>query len=159
MCRWQHIHVYNPKVGVDGRNSFRFIGEVCPIDVTKTEKAAEDGFCHVLTDAQMRKLFSVDDCHFAKDSERTRYEFGVKVNLSHHHRAETLSDNSESSKEEDAGQRWDEPTFDSDSMPLSQWRSYRSRMVKWPERSGERKAAYERRSSTQMRRKVVFTSC
>jgi len=139
------IHVYNPKVGVNGRNSYRFIGEVCPIDVSSTEKAAEDGFCQVVTDSQMRKLFT-DGCRLAEDSERTRYEFGVKVDLSYH--AETLPD-PESSKEE-TGKREEQAALDSDngneSAFAEQWPPQRlfQRKMMVAMRTGDRRASYER---------------
>lgn len=43
------IHVFKTHAGPDSRNSHRFIGEVCPIDVTSMERAAEGGFCLILT--------------------------------------------------------------------------------------------------------------
>jgi len=148
------IQVYNPKVGVNGRNSYRFIGEVCSIDVSSTEKAAEDGFCQVVTDAQMRKLFT-DGCRLAEDSEKTRYEFGVKVDLSHH--AETLSDlDSLEYCNEDTGKREEQAALDSDNSNLSafteQWppqrlfqRLPRIGMATMNRRSGDRRSVYERR--------------
>jgi len=146
------IQVFNPKVGANGRNSFRFIGEVCAIDVTSTEKAAEEGFCQVVTDAQMRKLFT-DGCRLAEGSERTRFEFGVKVDLSHH--AETLSE--PGSSKEDTGRREEQAALDSDngneSAFAEQWHNPQRVLRRLPnggrvvtqERTGARRASYERR--------------
>merc|ERR1712013_965150 len=49
------IQVFNLKAGIGGRNSHKFTGEVCSVDVTSTEKAAEEGFCQVLSDAPLKK--------------------------------------------------------------------------------------------------------
>ena len=147
------IYVYNPKFGVNSRNSFRFIGEVSPINVSSTEKAAEGGFCQVVTDAQMKKLFT-DGCHIAEDSHRTRYEFGVNVDLSH---AETPSDlDSFLCSKEDTGKREEQAASDSEdgneSAFAKQWppqRPYQRPRTYYPfnafTRNGDRRAPYERR--------------
>jgi len=168
------IHVFNPKAGINGRNSYRFIGEVCPIDVSSTEKAAEDGFCQVVTDAQMRKLFS-GGSHIVDgnvDSEKIRYEFSVKVDLS---KAETLSEPISSlSCTEETGKREEQATSESDDgiestfpkqwpllsrpppmsstirpSPISRlyanYKSQLSRSGYGQSRHGERGAVYERR--------------
>jgi len=168
------IHVFNPKAGINGRNSYRFIGEVCPVDVSSTEKAAEDGFCQVVTDAQMRKLFTggspIRDGNV--DSEKTRYEFSVMVDLS---KAETLSEPASSlSSTEDPGKREEQAASDSDDgfestfpkqwpllsrpptmpstirpSPISRlyanYKSQLSRTGYGQSRHGERGAVYERR--------------
>ena len=157
------IHVYNPKAGVNGRNSFRFIGEVCPINVSSTEKAAEDGFCQVVTDAQMRKLFT-DGCHIAEDSQRARYEFGVKVDLSH---AQTFPDlDSLLSSKEDTVKREEQAASDSEdgneSAFVKQWPLQRPCLrppttSSWArvwqghgQRHVDRKGPYERRCVTRL---------
>jgi len=66
------IFVFNSEAGFNGRNSHRFIGEVCPIDVVGTEKAAEGGYCQILTDDQMSKLFS---------EQEKKFSFSVRVEL------------------------------------------------------------------------------
>jgi len=52
------IYVFKTSMGVDGRNSHRFIGDICPIDLVSTDRAAEAGYCCVLTDAQMKRVFT-----------------------------------------------------------------------------------------------------
>merc|ERR1712192_227955 len=168
------IHVFNPKAGINGRNSYRFIGEVCPIDVSSTEKAAEDGFCQVVTDAQMRKLFTGGSHTLGgnRESEKTRYEFSVEVDLSH---AETISESvSLLSSKEETGKREEQTGSDSDDgiestfpkqwPPLSRllpmpstirpspisrlyanYKSQLSRTGYGQSRHGDRRAVYERR--------------
>ena len=173
------IHVFNPKAGINGRNSHRFIGEVCPIDVSSTEKAAENGFCQVVTDAQMRKLFC-GGSHIRGgngDSEKTRYEFSVKVDLSI---AETLPEPASLlSSTEDTGRREEQAASDSDDgiestfpkqwpllsrpppmpstirpSPISRlyanYKSQLSRTGYGQSRHGERGAVYERRCVTNL---------
>ena len=82
------IQVFNLKAGIGGRNSHKFTGEVCPVDVTSTEKAAEEGFCQVLSDAQMKKVLvfrsKESDVEMADPDDREeyeKYEFGVEIDL------------------------------------------------------------------------------
>jgi len=70
------IHVFKTSAGVDGKNSHRFIGEVCPIDKEGLDTAAEGGYCCVLTDAQMRRL-----CPEEPAEEDRKYTFSVKVKV------------------------------------------------------------------------------
>jgi len=81
------ISVYNPTAGIDGRNSHRFIGEVCPIDVVNIEAAAEAGYCKILPDEQMKKVFSIEG-----NTQDRKYGFGVRVELS---KEEPLSESAE----------------------------------------------------------------
>jgi len=82
------IQVFNLKAGIGGRNSHKFTGEVCPVDVASTEKAAEEGFCQVLSDAQMKKVLvfrnKESDVEMADPDdteEYEKYEFGVEIDL------------------------------------------------------------------------------
>ena len=82
------IQVFNLKAGIGGRNSHKFTGEVCSVDVTSTEKAAEEGFCQVLSDAQMKKVLvyrnkesDVEMSDPDDKEEYEKYEFGVEIDL------------------------------------------------------------------------------
>jgi len=82
------IQVFNLKAGIGGRNSHKFTGEVCPVDVASTEKAAEEGFCQVLSDAQMKKVLvfrnkesDVEMSDPDDKEEYEKYEFGVEIDL------------------------------------------------------------------------------
>jgi len=71
------IYVFKSSVGVDGKNSHRFIGDICPIDLVSTDRAAEAGYCCVLTDAQMKRVFT-EGC--SRDSDK-KYGFSVEVRI------------------------------------------------------------------------------
>eukprot|EP00092_Neocalanus_flemingeri_P030113 GFUD01032691.1.p1 GENE.GFUD01032691.1~~GFUD01032691.1.p1 ORF type:complete len:637 (+),score=160.30 GFUD01032691.1:48-1958(+) len=53
------IYVFRTSVGVDGRNSHRFIRDICHIDLVSTDRAAESGYCCELTDAQMKRVLGL----------------------------------------------------------------------------------------------------
>jgi len=71
------IYVFKSSVGVDGKNSHRFIGDICPIDLVSTDRAAEAGYCCVLTDAQMKRVFT-EGC--SRDSDK-KFGFSVEVRI------------------------------------------------------------------------------
>jgi hypothetical protein len=71
------IFVHRTGAGLDSRNSHRFIGEVCPIDLSSVEAAAEAGCCQILTDAQMRKVFTEGE-----RGNNKKFGFSVRVELS-----------------------------------------------------------------------------
>ena len=59
-----------------GKYSHKFVGEVCPIDVAHTEEAAEAGYCMVLTDHTMKKVFT--EVEGRRDK---KFMFNVRVEL------------------------------------------------------------------------------
>jgi len=71
------IYVFKTSMGVDGKNSHRFIGDICPIDLVSTDRAAEAGYCCVLTDAQMKRVFTEGS---SRDSDK-KYGFSVEVRI------------------------------------------------------------------------------
>eukprot|EP00090_Calanus_glacialis_P029837 TRINITY_DN47951_c0_g1_i1.p1 TRINITY_DN47951_c0_g1~~TRINITY_DN47951_c0_g1_i1.p1 ORF type:complete len:287 (+),score=97.78 TRINITY_DN47951_c0_g1_i1:124-861(+) len=70
------IHVFKASAGVDGKNSQRFIGDVCPIDTEGLDTAAEAGYCCVLADGQMKKNFNEGLAGGEK-----KYSFSVNVKI------------------------------------------------------------------------------
>ena len=42
------IYMFRTSLWLDGKNSNRFIGDICPIDLVSTARAAEAGYCCVL---------------------------------------------------------------------------------------------------------------
>eukprot|EP00092_Neocalanus_flemingeri_P004371 GFUD01004701.1.p1 GENE.GFUD01004701.1~~GFUD01004701.1.p1 ORF type:complete len:609 (-),score=159.84 GFUD01004701.1:19-1626(-) len=71
------IYVFRTSVGVDGRNSHRFIGDICPIDLVSTDRAAESGYCCVLTDAQMKRVFTEGP---SREADK-KFGFSVEVRI------------------------------------------------------------------------------
>lgn len=71
------IYVFKTNMGVDGRHSHRFIGDVCPVDVASTDRAAEAGYCQSLTDSQMKKVFTEGT---VRENER-KFGFSVEVRI------------------------------------------------------------------------------
>ena len=71
------IYVFRTSVGVDGKNSHRFIGDICPIDLVSTDRAAESGYCCVLTDAQMKRVFTEGP---AREADK-KFGFSVEVRI------------------------------------------------------------------------------
>eukprot|EP00090_Calanus_glacialis_P015484 TRINITY_DN24438_c0_g1_i1.p1 TRINITY_DN24438_c0_g1~~TRINITY_DN24438_c0_g1_i1.p1 ORF type:complete len:751 (+),score=260.97 TRINITY_DN24438_c0_g1_i1:58-2253(+) len=71
------IYVFRTSVGVDGKNSHRFIGDICPIDLVSTDRAAEAGYCCVLTDAQMKRVFTEGP---AREADK-KFGFSVEVRI------------------------------------------------------------------------------
>ena len=66
-------------LGVDSRNFYRFFGDICPIDLVCTERAAESGYCCVLTDAQMKRIFA--EGHSRKTYKRFRFSVEVRIEI------------------------------------------------------------------------------
>jgi len=71
------IYVFKTSVGVDGKNSHRFIGDICPIDLVSTDRAAEAGYCCVLTDAQMKRVFTEGS---SREADK-KFGFSVEVRI------------------------------------------------------------------------------
>jgi len=71
------IYVFKTSMGVDGKNSHRFIGDICPIDLVSTDRAAEAGYCCVLTDAQMKRVFTEGS---SRDADK-KFGFSVEVRI------------------------------------------------------------------------------
>jgi len=72
------IHVYKSEFGINGKQSHRFIGDICPVDIASTDRAAEQGFCQCLTDSQMKRVFT--EGAEVRDNER-KFGFNVEVKI------------------------------------------------------------------------------
>lgn len=68
------IIVFRPEDGPEGKYSQRYSGDICPIDTTTVEEAAEGGMCLILKDGEIAKLL-------AKNTESGINEFIVVVDI------------------------------------------------------------------------------
>ena len=69
------VTVFRPDYGPEGKYSQRYSGDVCPIDMSAVDRAEEAGYCLVLNDAAMGKVF-------LKNSNSGENEFSVFLNIS-----------------------------------------------------------------------------
>jgi len=51
------ITVYRKEDGPEGMYSRKYSGEICPIDISTVEEAADNGLCLILKDGEMAKFF------------------------------------------------------------------------------------------------------
>jgi len=79
------LQVFRPsdnKAIVEGKNSSRLVTGVCPIDISRIDTAANNGYCKLLTDITMKQMLKeVPLKRTGNDPLSKKYEFAVSVNL------------------------------------------------------------------------------